>query len=274
MDGERLLGISEFAALSGISRKNLIFYDEIGLFSPSVIGKNRYRYYAYRQLQTVNVIWALKEIGVPLKEIKTFLDRRTPDRLVALCHRQTARLQGEIDKLQQIMDMMRSIETVTGEARKVKTGKVEVIRMESRPLIMGPPVDKTDAYTISNSLVDFYNFCSRNGLVHSYPVGSVTSREDLAEKKSFSPSFFFCPAKEHINRGMVTASPAGLYAVGFERGDYGAIDGLYRRILRHIGKNGLAVTGDGYEEYILNEIAVRDPAKFIARVAIPVARKR
>lgn len=274
MHGERLLSISEFAALAAISRKNLIFYDEIGLFSPSVIGKNRYRYYTYRQLQTVNVIWALREIGVPLKEIKTYLDRRTPDKLVTLCRRETERLQGEITKLRQILDMMHSIETVTENARKVKAGRVEVIRMEARKLVMGPAVDKSDDYTISNSLVDFYGFCARNGLIHSYPVGSVTSREDLLAKKTFPPSRFFCPAKDHLAEEMTIEAPAGLYAVGYDRGDYGGIEGLYRKVLRHIEKNGYAVAGDGYEEYVLNEIAVRDPAGYLARVSVPVKRRR
>ena len=64
MAAEKLLSISQFAHLSGIKRKNLIFYDEIGLFSPAHVGENGYRYYSTRQFDTANLTWSLKEIGM------------------------------------------------------------------------------------------------------------------------------------------------------------------------------------------------------------------
>ncbi|MHA8138628.1 MerR family transcriptional regulator [Lactobacillaceae bacterium Scapto_B20] len=38
--------ISEFAKLTGISRENLIFYDQQGLLKPISRGQNGYRYYS------------------------------------------------------------------------------------------------------------------------------------------------------------------------------------------------------------------------------------
>jgi DNA-binding transcriptional MerR regulator len=71
--------ISEFAKVTGISRKNLIFYDKIGLLSPAMVDEqNNYRYYTYQQIDTVNVITVLREIGMPLKEIKAYLQERSP----------------------------------------------------------------------------------------------------------------------------------------------------------------------------------------------------
>ena len=44
----RLLTIGQFAALHGINKKTLMWYDEIGLFHPaSVSPENGYRYYSY-----------------------------------------------------------------------------------------------------------------------------------------------------------------------------------------------------------------------------------
>lgn len=63
--------IGEFAALSGVSAKTLRFYDEIGLLRPaSVDPRTRYRHYVSRQLQELASILALKEIGVPLAEVR------------------------------------------------------------------------------------------------------------------------------------------------------------------------------------------------------------
>lgn len=42
---DNYLTISEFSKISEISRKTLIFYDNIGLFSPEYTASNGYRYY-------------------------------------------------------------------------------------------------------------------------------------------------------------------------------------------------------------------------------------
>jgi DNA-binding transcriptional MerR regulator len=63
--------IGEFAALSGVSTKTLRFYDEIGLLRPASIDpRTRYRFYLPRQLEELASILALKEIGVPLAEVR------------------------------------------------------------------------------------------------------------------------------------------------------------------------------------------------------------
>lgn len=65
--------IGEFAALSGVSAKTLRFYDEIGLLHPASIDpRTRYRFYVPQQLEELASILALKEIGVPLAEVRNF----------------------------------------------------------------------------------------------------------------------------------------------------------------------------------------------------------
>src|SRR5215469_14733707 len=63
--------IGEFAVLGGVSTKTLRFYDEIGLLRPaSVDPRTRYRFYLAQQLEDLASILALKEIGVPLAEVR------------------------------------------------------------------------------------------------------------------------------------------------------------------------------------------------------------
>ena len=61
-----------------MKKQTLFHYDEIGLFSPTLTEENGYLYYSYRQLYTFNMIATLKELNMPLKDIKTYLDTRTP----------------------------------------------------------------------------------------------------------------------------------------------------------------------------------------------------
>jgi DNA-binding transcriptional MerR regulator len=72
--------IGEFADLSGVSAKTLRFYDEIGLLRPaSVDPRTRYRLYLPQQLEELATILALKDVGVPLAEVRNLT--RKPESL-------------------------------------------------------------------------------------------------------------------------------------------------------------------------------------------------
>lgn len=67
--------ISEFSELTTISPRMLRHYDKLAILKPKNIQKeNGYRYYTPEQIKQANQILSLKNIGVPLKEIKSFLD--------------------------------------------------------------------------------------------------------------------------------------------------------------------------------------------------------
>ena len=52
------------------------------------------------------VISILKEMGMPLSEIKDYLDHRSPSRLIHLFHHQISKVDDKIKHLKQIKEMM------------------------------------------------------------------------------------------------------------------------------------------------------------------------
>ena len=80
----RLFSIGQFAALHGVNKKTLMWYDEIGLFCPAVVKENGYRYYTYFQSATLEAILLLRELDVPVARIRSFLDDRSAQSLAAL----------------------------------------------------------------------------------------------------------------------------------------------------------------------------------------------
>ena len=67
---ELLITISEFSNLSGLSRKALLIYEEMGLLLPKTRSEKNYRKYSKSQISTANEITALKGLGFSLEEIK------------------------------------------------------------------------------------------------------------------------------------------------------------------------------------------------------------
>jgi DNA-binding transcriptional MerR regulator len=69
------LGIGEFARLSRLSPKALRLYDELGLLPPARVDPDSgYRFYEVGQLDRARLVSALRQIGVPLAQIKVVLD--------------------------------------------------------------------------------------------------------------------------------------------------------------------------------------------------------
>lgn len=70
-----LYKISEIAKIFNISRRTLIYYDEINLFKPCHIDTtSSYRYYSNEQIYTLRLIIDLKKSGFTLSDIKKFIE--------------------------------------------------------------------------------------------------------------------------------------------------------------------------------------------------------
>ncbi|POP31301.1 MerR family DNA-binding transcriptional regulator [Lactonifactor longoviformis] len=109
---EMYLTTGEFARLTGVTKHTLFHYDEIGLFSPAVKGDNNYRYYTVSQLDVFDVIWTLKELDMPLKEIKSYLEHKSPRALLALLEKEEAIIDGKLTQLKKNEKMAPAQKTV------------------------------------------------------------------------------------------------------------------------------------------------------------------
>ena len=77
-----LLPIGEFAERCGLSPKVLRTYASAGLLTPAAVdGASGYRYYSQRQLHEARTIALLRQAGVPLRDISTFLNNPSTARL-------------------------------------------------------------------------------------------------------------------------------------------------------------------------------------------------
>lgn len=63
----------ELAQLAGLTIRTLRYYDQIGLFSPSGYSNSGHRLYTESDLTRLQQILSLKELGLSLDEIKSFL---------------------------------------------------------------------------------------------------------------------------------------------------------------------------------------------------------
>ena len=115
-----------FAKLCGVPKKTLLYYDEIGLFQPDHIAENGYRYYSYRQFEMLSVILALRAIGMPLKEIKEYIDQRTPENMIRLFREEDRKIQSEIKKLKQTRQFLQTRIQLTQNVLQTHTNIIQL----------------------------------------------------------------------------------------------------------------------------------------------------
>ncbi|WP_194191445.1 MerR family transcriptional regulator [Clostridium chrysemydis] len=79
-----MLTIKEVSKLCGVTTRTLHYYDEIGIFKPSLINNSGYRLYSEDSLIKLQEILFFKELDFSLKEIKNIISDPNYDRKYAL----------------------------------------------------------------------------------------------------------------------------------------------------------------------------------------------
>ena len=75
-----LMTSGAFAQASGLSRKALRLYDELGLLHPARVDpETLYRFYDPDQLEQARLVAWLRRLGMPLARIRVVCDAATPD---------------------------------------------------------------------------------------------------------------------------------------------------------------------------------------------------
>ena len=99
MDRHEYMTTGEFASAMGVSKDTLFHYDDIDLFCPEKVSGNGYRYYSIYQMETFDTIRMLRDLGMPLKEIRDMLAHRSPERVMHVFAEREQQIDRQIEKL-------------------------------------------------------------------------------------------------------------------------------------------------------------------------------
>ena len=65
-----LMLINDVESIVGLSKKSIRYYEEMGLIAPERNSNNGYRFYNEMNLRQLKIIKFLRELGVPVQELK------------------------------------------------------------------------------------------------------------------------------------------------------------------------------------------------------------
>lgn len=260
----------EFAKLCGVNKKTLFHYDEIGLLKPEKIAKNGYRYYSTAQLELFSVISVLKDLSMPLKEIKNFVDTRTPDKAVELFKREKLLVEKEMKKLKKIQNLL-DIKLEIMMAAKNVTTDIFIEEQPEEKLILSDKIQKTsESYDVA-TYVEHIKYCIEHDLACGYPVGAILKKEHLLHKNFSDYDYYFTKLSKDHPASQFFIKPKGLYVVGYHYGYYQTLHLFYEKMYQFIAENHLTIIGDAYEEVLIDEVATREYNNFILKISINCA---
>lgn len=130
------LTIGQFAAMHGINKKTLMWYDEIGLLKPAAINpENGYRCYNYHQSPVLETILLLRELDVPVREIQDFMKNRSAEKMKNLLEEKIADLDHNLKHLQAIRKTLCNYHQNMETLLTMDLSKISIIEKEERCLI-------------------------------------------------------------------------------------------------------------------------------------------
>lgn len=103
--------VNEVSKLSGVSRRTLQYYDEIGLLPPSSVKESGYRQYDDDSLRRLWSILFYKELGISLDEIRLLLENpKEMEKELMRQHKQVL-----LKKQSQLQKMLLSVERILND---------------------------------------------------------------------------------------------------------------------------------------------------------------
>ena len=260
----------EFAALCGVSKHTLFHYDETGVFSPALRGENGYRYYAPAQIDVFQVIAVLKELGMPLAEIRAYLDRRSPAALLELLEGEERALTDKLAWLRRLRALIRRKAELTRQALAVRPGRVTVEQWPQRWYVATAAPGITDAGKYARILAQHLEYCQAHQVDSPYALGAILPVAAARRGDWEGYTHCYTQVDRPVRGARLLTAPAGRYLTYFHAGSFDTVREGYRRLLDWAEERRLELGEMFWEDVLLDELAGKGYDQYLLRLSAAV----
>lgn len=253
--------------MTRLSRKALRHYHELGLLEPAAVNEhNGYRYYDGSQIETARLIRRLRQLDLPVPELKAYL--AAPDEpsrnLILSAH--LDRLQAQLRQTEEAVAALQALVAPTRPAPPI----------EVRDIAATTAVAITGTVALSE-LVEWWLAATREladalngaGTAASGPLGASYDHAIFADERGEATVWF--PIERPVQaagRVRTIEVPAGRFAVTVHGGPDSALDDTYAALGRFVAEAGISRDGPVRERYLAG--VLDDPAPLVTEVSWPV----
>lgn len=262
--------ISEVAKLFNISRRTLLYYDEINLFKPHYIDSDTaYRYYSESQIYNLRFILDLKKSGLSLSEIKEYTDSEKLEDIQSFLNEKIKQMEDKILELKKSVEIVKNR---NNELENIKYSKglepsivnnieLRVLMLEVEEPCKYPQIN--NALETAGDLVRGFNFTKREQV-------AFVNYDNLQKKDFYPLKMVGYTVPESLEHEKVISIKRDKCASIIYYESFGTLEKSYRKICEYIEKNGYKIIGDAIEILDEEKISAEKGLDRVAEILIPI----
>ena len=272
VDKKNLFQIGEVAEMFHLSVSSLRHYERCGLLRPEYIDPDSGdRYYSARQLEVLTTIRFLRQLDMPIAQIRDFLGCREIGKIQKMLREQEEDVRRRQRELAQIERKIHAQQAVIEDALR---GEMETITLRHLP--------KRRAAWIRGRISPKHYFdleTSIRELEKEQPGGGVWLgkigigiRQENLETGNFleyGMVFLLLDEQEAYLGHTETWPEMDCLCLRFH-GSHRDAPPYYEKMLAYARENGFAVNGFSREITLIDEGMTRNPEEFVTEIQVPV----
>ncbi|WP_250007501.1 MerR family transcriptional regulator [Actinoplanes sp. M2I2] len=263
------LTIGEFATLSHLSVRTLRRYHEAGLLEPATVDPfTNYRYYEPGQIGTAQVIHRLRQLDMPLAEVRSILATDDPEKRAAFITGHLHRLEAELDRTRAAVVSLRQL--LRPDAAELEV-ELRSVPARSVAAISAPVVRAEDALSWFDTAMDELDAAFPAAERTGAPGGLYTNElftEGVGAMTVFRPVL----RPGAAGRIEVLHLPAADLAVTVHAGPHDDIDITYGRLGAWVVSHALGIDGPVNETYLVGPRDGAEAGRWRTEIGWPVFR--
>lgn len=261
----------QFAALYGVSKRTLMYYDSIDLFKPAIVTENGYRYYTFGQSGLFDAIQLLRKLQVPLEEIKQHLRHCTPAASQKLLQNQQQLLEQQIAELTWLKKVVDNKLNNLAATPAIDFTKMTVVQEQAQPVLISSSFSEVPLEQAMKVILAFMQDSYHTRTYSGYPCGYMLDAKRLQQKdfSQFTNCFYYLDENSSAPESR-NYKPAGQYLVGYYKGDWTKIDQTFQQLVQYANEHTLTFSSHAYIDSILDDTTAmaEDPYYCEARISV------
>ncbi|OED21578.1 MerR family transcriptional regulator [Bacillus cereus] len=269
--------IGEMAKMHNIAESTLRYYDEKGIFHPSIVDpQTNYRYYTIDQFSLLDTIKFLRQLNIPLKEIKKYIDERNPAYALNLLEKQQEMMLKKQREIEYALAKMEHRIHLIKEATKAKAEQMVIKEIPQRKITAIAVAPNT-----TDDMFEYYihslqkNMRQMDDSLFSGDIGVTVAKKGLMQNEfqAYSSVFilldympFEVQSSDEIKEGV--------FACVYHHGPYEETDETYKKLMKYIDQEGYEISGDAIEIALIDWSVTEDPEEQVTEIQIPIMKKQ
>jgi DNA-binding transcriptional MerR regulator/effector-binding domain-containing protein len=265
------LTVGDFSRATHLSVKTLRHYHQVGLLEPATVNPDTgYRYYAAGQIPTAQVIRRLRELEMPVGDVKAVLAAPDAPARNALIAAHLNRLEAELAQTRTAVESLRALLAPPGGLTAIEHRSV----VATAAAAIAGVVDRTDVLAWwQGALGELRATVRAQGLRTTGPSGGMYASELFQEDRGQATVFVPVPGRVRpIGRVTSLVIPAAELAIISHHGSLADADLSYAKLGSYATTHEISIDGPLREYYLRGAGDTPDEAEWRTEIGWPIFR--